>query len=101
MRGLREEQLALAIAEAAAPLRSAAATLLELQGKLFSSPKAALETWLHTSDNSSWVEAHKHISQARDRAALPAGIAGRCLLRLIEIAQSFRTQLTKLKEAIQ
>jgi predicted nucleotidyltransferase len=101
MRGLREEQLALAIAEAAAPLRSAAATLLELQGKLFSSPKAALETWLHASDNSSWVEAHKHISQARDRAALPAGIAGRCLLRLIEIAQSFRTQLTKLKEAIQ
>ncbi|MSP38652.1 MAG: nucleotidyltransferase domain-containing protein [Deltaproteobacteria bacterium] len=32
MRGLREEQLALAVAEAAGPLRSTAATLLELQG---------------------------------------------------------------------
>ncbi len=43
MRGLREEQLALAVAEAAGPIRSCAATLLELQDLTRSSPKEALE----------------------------------------------------------
>ena len=40
---LREEQLIPLIADAAGPLRSCAATLLELEGKSFDSPRAALE----------------------------------------------------------
>jgi predicted nucleotidyltransferase len=42
-RSLREEQLIPLIADAAGPLRSCAATLLELEGKSFDSPRAAPE----------------------------------------------------------
>src|SRR6478735_3645450 len=45
-RGLREEQLVLAIADAAAPLRSCAATLLELEGRAAGSPKEALQQFV-------------------------------------------------------
>ena len=42
--GLHGGQLGELVAEAAGPLRAAAATLLELEGKPFDSPKQALET---------------------------------------------------------
>jgi len=96
MRGLREEQLALAVADAAGPLRSAAANLLELQGQPITSPKAALDKFLEDAAICSWSEAHKHVSEAREQSLLPPGVAGPCLMTLIEIAQSIRSQLSKL-----
>jgi predicted nucleotidyltransferase len=96
MRGLREEQLALAIADAAGPLRSSAATLLELEGQTLSSPKAALEKFVQTSNNSTWTEALQRISEAREQRILPPGVAGANLVRLIEIAQQMRSDLNKL-----
>lgn len=42
LRSLRQEQLALVVADAAGPLRSSAATLLELEGQAVSSPREAL-----------------------------------------------------------
>lgn len=101
MRGLREEQLALAIADAAGPLRACAATLLELEGQTISSPKAALEKFLHESSNSKWIEAHQQVSRIRDKTALPVGATGLCVLHLIEITRAFRARLSALKEATQ
>jgi predicted nucleotidyltransferase len=98
MRGLREEQLALVVADAAGPLRSAAASLLELGGQPSRSPKAALETFVQSSGQSAWVDALRQISEAREQRLLPPGVAGPCLLKLIEIAQSIRIQLGNLKE---
>ena len=43
-RGHHEEQLSIAVAEAAGPLREDAATLLELEGRPASTPKQALVT---------------------------------------------------------
>jgi predicted nucleotidyltransferase len=96
MRGLREEQLALAIADAAGPLRSCAATLLELDGQTIRSPKAALEKFVQASRNSSWTEMLQHISEAREQRVLAPGLAGTSLLNLIEVAQQMRVVLCKL-----
>jgi predicted nucleotidyltransferase len=98
MRGLREEQLALAIADAAGPLRSCAATLLELQGQPVSSSKAALEKVVQSSGNSSWSEVLLRISEVREQRLLAPGVAGPCLLKLVDIAQTIRVQLSATKE---
>jgi predicted nucleotidyltransferase len=93
MRGLREEQLALAIADAAGPIRSCAATLLELEGTPVNSPKAALEKFVQASGNSTWSEALQRVSEAREQRILPPGVAGATLLTLVEIARQIRSQL--------
>jgi predicted nucleotidyltransferase len=98
MRGLREEQLALAVADAAGPLRSSAATLLELQGQPISSSKAALEKFVQSSGNSSWSEVLLRISEVREQGLLAPGVAGPCLLKLVDIAQTMRVQLSSAKE---
>lgn len=92
MRGLREEQLALAVAEAAGPLRSTAATLLELQGKPVQSGKEALESIVKATPNKDWHEVLPRLSEARETRLLPAGVAGATLQRLIEIANALRSQ---------
>jgi len=98
MRGLREEQLALAVADAAGPLRSSAATLLELQGQPVSSSKAALEKVVQSSGNSSWSEVLLRISEVREQRLLAPGVAGPCLLKLVDIAQTIRVQLSTTEE---
>lgn len=99
MRGLREEQLAIAIAEAAGPLRSCAATLLELEGQRENSPKAALEKYVKSVGESKWLEALPRISEAREQRMLPAGIAAIVLFILIDVAKSMRSRLERLREA--
>jgi predicted nucleotidyltransferase len=98
MRGLREEQLALAVADAAGPLRSAAATLLELQSRPVISGKAALEQFVQSSAHSAWSDVLAQISEAREQRVLPPGVAGPCLVKLIEIAQSIRARISSAKE---
>ena len=74
MRGLREEQLALAVAEAAGPLRSTAATILELQGQSMQSGKEALENIIKSTANQDWHEVlPETFGGARDTA-----VAARC-----------------------
>jgi len=91
MRGLREEQLALAVADAAGPLRSAAATFFELSAQPYTSPKSALEALVHLAGDPSWIEVLPRISEAREKLVLPPGIAGPTLLKLIEITAEMRT----------
>jgi predicted nucleotidyltransferase len=98
MRGLREEQLALTVAEATGPLRSCAATLLELEGQKESSPKVALEKYVKSIGESEWQEALSRISEAREQRVLPPGVAGPVLLSLIDIANSIGNRLEKLRE---
>jgi predicted nucleotidyltransferase len=87
-RGLREEQLALTIAETAGPLRACAATLLEMEGVSGLSPREALQ-----SISSSLPGADKFnqdlqlLSEARQKHALPPGAAGPTLFHLIELAR--------------
>ena len=91
MRGLREEQLALAVADAAGPLRSAAATFFELSAQPYTSPKNALDALVHLVGNPSWIEVLPRISEAREKRVLPPGVAGPTLLKLIEITAGIRT----------
>ena len=77
------------IVDAAGPLRSCAATLLELEGHVAPSPKEALrqaagllpEGDAHTDDV--W-----RISEAREKQVLPAGVPRSTLFHLIELTHS-------------
>lgn len=96
MRGLREEQLALAVAEAAGPIRSCAATLLELQGNPIRSGKEALETFVKRTANRDWLEALPRLSEAREQRLLSPGIAGMTLRQLVDVAIALRTNVNSL-----
>jgi len=86
---LREEQLAPLVADAAGPLRSAAALMLTLQGRAASSPKEAL-TALAREIDGDWSTVLERLSQARDTAMLPPGTGAPTTLALIELAQALR-----------
>lgn len=97
-RGLREEQLVATIADAAGPLRSCAATLLELEGISTPSAKDALQQI-----SSSLPGAEKRneevqlITQAREKRSLPAGVAAPTLFHLIELARLMWARAAALK----
>lgn len=98
MRSLREEQAALVVAEAAGPIRTCAEALLGLQGKPAPSPKEALARVAAGVPGAGWDEVLGHISEARENRALPAGVAGPTILRLVELAQAMRGQVEALAE---
>lgn len=87
LRSLREEQLVLLVADAAGPLRSAAYSLLELEGRAAPSPKEALERFASSLSATEWKEILPRLSTARETRSLPAGTAGPTLFRLMELAQ--------------
>jgi len=88
-RGLREEQLAAVIADMAGPLRSCAATLLELEGRPAKSAKEALQSVAAslTDVNISAGEISR-ISEARVKRTLPPGTAAPTFFHLIDLAHS-------------
>lgn len=92
LRGLREEQLAIAIADAAGPLRAAAAALVGLEGGTPSSPKEALEKVTPPG----LQDLLPAMSQARETRVLPAGAAAPALLRTVELVQALRERAAKL-----
>jgi len=90
-RGLREEQLVAMIADMAGPLRSCAATLLELEGKPVTSPKDALhQVAASLPDGAERAEEISRISEARQERKLAPGVAAPTLFHLIELARSMR-----------
>lgn len=92
-RGLREEQLVAMIADMAGPLRSCAATLLELEGRPVESPKEALyQVAASLPDGAERAEEISRISEARQERTLPPGVAAPTLFHLIELARSMRTR---------
>jgi hypothetical protein len=96
LRSLREEQLALVIADMAGPLRSCAATLLELQGQPVESPKEALARIANTLAAPEWQETLTHLSEAREAQSLPPGVAGPAVFHLIDLMQRMRTEVDQL-----
>lgn len=97
-RGLREEQLVATIADAAGPLRSCAASLLELEGAAAPSAKEALQQI-----SSSLPGAEKRnedlelVSEARQQQTLPPGVAALTLFHLIELARLMWVRASELK----
>ena len=97
-RGLREEQLVATIADAAGPLRSCAAALLELEGRPAESPKEALRQFAASlPDGAARAEGISRISEARQEQTLAPGVAAPTLFHLIELARSMRTRADALQ----
>ena len=94
-RGLREEQIGQVVAEAAAPLRTAAAGMLELEGRTAASPKAALEDVLRALGAEGCDTTLAALTAARERV-LPSGAAGSTLLDLVSLAARMRARLRTL-----
>lgn len=86
--GLREEQLALVIADSAGPLRASAATLLELEGHTADSPKSALERIADEAGEKGWQNTLAQISQARETRLLPPGVAKKTIVELMALCQT-------------
>lgn len=91
---LREEQLAGVIAEAVGPLRSAAATLLELEGQPVASPKEALERVVAGCDPAGSPQLPR-LTELRQSRQLPAGTAGTLLFTLMAWAEAMRLRAAK------
>jgi len=89
-RGHHDEQLAGVAADVAAPLRTAAASLLELEGQGPRSPKDAL-AHVAASFGPEWTPVLARLTEARARELAP-GAAGDTLLRLIELARLMRAR---------
>jgi hypothetical protein len=87
-RSLREEQCALTIAEATGPLRAAAASILEIEGRGTLAPKEALYTFVHDLGPSDFIDLLPHLSEARERRVLPPGRAADLLFTTAELASA-------------
>ena len=96
LRGSNEEQLALVVADAAGPLRSCAATILELEGHPAPSPKEALEQLILPLEDPAWREVVSHLSEARQTRRLQAGVAGKTVFRLMELTQLLLSRVSDL-----
>jgi len=96
-RGVHEEQLVGVVADASSPLRTAAASLLELEGQPPGSPKAALAHVAHAF-GADWAPVLAHVSAARERRLAPAQAAD-TVVRLIELARLMRARARALPPA--
>jgi hypothetical protein len=94
---LREEQLALVVAEAAGPLRSSAASLLHLEGVTTAMPpREALEHLVKSFGEPHLVSALQDMSTAREESELPPGRGAPALLAIIEITHRLRERADRL-----
>lgn len=87
---LNEEQLAGAIADAAAPLRAAAASLAQLEGKPAQSGKQALEAFVEQLGEPALHTALQAMSTARETARLAPGQAMPAFTSLMAITERLR-----------
>lgn len=97
-RGLREEQLARVVADAAGPIRASAAALLELEGIKAPSPREALEQVAASlpGAGASWSQTLSRLTEARERLELDPGVAGTVLISLIELLSAMRARVDDL-----
>lgn len=86
-RSLREEQCAVTVAEAAGPLRTSAAAILELEGAGTVPPKEALERIVADLGIDTFRDLLPHLSEAREERVLPAGKAAAYLFDTAELAR--------------
>lgn len=97
-RSARQEQLALAVADAAGPLRAFAAALLELEGGRVETPKVALEqlaTELRVPEAGDLLH---HVSDARETRVLPPGVASKTMIGLLGLTGALLDRARHLPE---
>jgi predicted nucleotidyltransferase len=90
LESLREEQAAIAVADATGPLRASAAALLELRGQAFDSPREALVRFAAQAGDAALAELVARLSQVRETRALPAGTAAKTLGDLLGLTHALR-----------
>lgn len=95
--GLREEQLARGLADAAGPLRAAAAALLELEGRPAPTPREALERLVQELGDPVLRSALAAMSRAREAGLLPAGEAAPAFLAILALAGRLRERAAALR----
>jgi len=91
----RDEVLAVAVADAAAPLRRSAHAILELRGMQSASPKESLEVLARELGTA--PEDLQSLTRARQELQLPAGTAGPLLLRLAALAEMMQGPAANLR----
>jgi len=84
------------IADLAGPLRSCAATLLELEGKPAVPPKEGLVNVVLGLGEPGWEEVLAHMSETRQRQYLAPDTADRTLFRLTGLAERLRARVEAL-----
>ena len=94
---LNEEQLAGAIADAAGPLRSAAASLAQLEGKSAQSGKQALEAFVDQLGDPALNTALQAMSKARETARLAPGQALPAFTGLMAITERLREHAEQMR----
>lgn len=95
-RSLREEQCAIAIADAAGPLRTAAASILELEDGPAVAPREALARIVNALGRPELEALLPHISEARETRTLPSGQASSILFDTIRLAQALHDRAHEL-----
>lgn len=98
LRSLREEQCAITVAEATAPLRTSASAILELQSGRKVPPKEALEQVVRELANDELTALLPHLSEAREQKVLPAGEAARFLFATLELARALHARAMQIAE---
>jgi predicted nucleotidyltransferase len=93
---LREEQLAVVVADCAGPLRSAAAALLLLEGRPALPPREALQAVAAGIGPGKWEAALALMSRAREERRLQPGEAARALLSLIGLGSAMRAHALRI-----
>jgi hypothetical protein len=87
-RSLREEQCAATVAEIAGPIRTAAASIVELERGEILHPKEALANVVQELGRPEFTELLPHLSEAREQRVLPAGRAAGILFQTLELVQT-------------
>ncbi len=93
---LREDRLAVALAESAAPLRTCAAAILRIEGRAAPSPKEALETLVPELKEAAFRNLLPKITEARTSGRLPPGQAEQCFLTLIALTDAIQQRAERL-----
>lgn len=94
---LNEEQLAGAIADAAGPLRSAAASLAQLEGRSAQSGKQALEAFVDQLGDPALHVALQAMSKARETARLAPGQALPAFTSLMTMTERLREHAEQMR----
>ena len=97
MLSLREEKLCPVIADMAAPIRSCAATLLELEGDPRRSPKESLAVLAERLQGSDWTSAFAAMSAVRENRILDSGVAIRAVNSLLGLLEAMYQQIQRLR----
>jgi predicted nucleotidyltransferase len=95
-----DDQLIGVIVHTASALRSAAATLRELEGKARSSPRESLAQIVQELGDARFAQVVEQLSVARERGVLPPGAPRQAVLTLIDLAGSMHERALRFRTGV-